>query len=107
MSTSWDRVKEGLDKALEVTRKSAKIIADKAGETAKISKLSVEAMSLEHQMSKKFAELGNLTFRSFKSKKEGALSSLSKVKTIVEELKKLEGKLEKNHKTMESEKRKK
>ncbi len=107
MSTTWDRVKEGLDKALEITRKSAKIITIKAGETAKITKLSVESMTLEHQMSKKFAELGNTTYQLIKTKKEENLSEQLKVKKIVEDIKKLESQLNKTHKALEAEKKKK
>lgn len=105
MSTTWDRIKDGLDKALEVTRKSAKIITAKAGETAKITKLSIEVMTLEHRMSKKFAELGNLAYQHIKISKKGSFSSQAKVKKIVEETKKVEDKLDTTHKALEAEKK--
>ncbi len=104
---TWDRVKEGLDKALEAARKAAKIVGDKAGETAQITKLSVEAMTLEHQMSKKYAELGNLAYQWMAKGKKGSLASQVKVKKIVEETKKLEEQLNKNHRAMQAEKKRK
>jgi len=107
MSKTWDRVKKGLDKALEATRKAAKVVSDKAGETAQITKLSVEAMTLEHQMSKKYAELGNLTYQWIAKDKKGSLTSQAKVEKIVEEAKKIEEKLNKNHRAMQAEKKKK
>lgn len=105
MSTRWDRIKGELDKALAATRKTAKIITAKAGETAKITKLSIEVMTLEHRMSKKFAELGNLAYQHIKDHKKGSLSSQAKVKKIVEETKKVEDKLDATHKALEAEKK--
>ncbi len=107
MTTTWDRVKVELDKALVATRKTAKIITAKAGETAKITKLSIEGMRLDHQMSKKFAELGNLVYQNMKGKGKESLPDNAKMKKVVEELKKLEVKLNKNHKALEAEKKKK
>lgn len=107
MSNTWDRVKVELDKALTATRKTARIITAKAGETAKITKLSIEGMTLDHRMSKKFAELGNLAYQNMKGKgKEGLLDN-AKGKKVFEELKKLEVELNKNHKALQAEKKKK
>ena len=105
MGTTWERVKAGMDKALEVSGKSAKILAQKAGETARITKLSVESMTLEHQMSKKFAELGNIIYGHARGKKKTAITSDLKAQKVIGEIKKLEDKLNNNHRALEKEKK--
>lgn len=60
--TLWQKVGEGFEKGMELARKSAEVLAEKAGETAQITRYKLQVIRLEHQISRKFAKLGSTVY---------------------------------------------
>jgi len=58
----FERAEKALNQALEAAKKSAKIVAEKAGEAAQVTKLLVEKASLEHRVTKQLTRLGGRVY---------------------------------------------
>ena len=89
----FEKAEKALNQAFEAAKKSAKVVADKAGEAAHVTKLLVEKASLEHQVTKQFTRLGGCVYEKAARQGQGALLGDPEVQSLVEEAKKLEGRL--------------
>ena len=89
----FERAEQALNQAFEAAKKSAKLVAEKAGEAAHVTKLLVEKVSLEHKVTKQFARLGGCVYE--KSARQGKESLIedTEVRNLVEEAKELEEEL--------------
>jgi len=89
----FEKAEKALNQAFEAAKKSAQIVAEKAGEAAHVTKLLVEKVSLEHKVTKQFARLGGCVYE--KSAREGKQSLIQdpEVRSLVEEAKELEEEL--------------
>lgn len=103
----YERAERALNQAFETTKKSVKVVAEKAGEAVHVTKLLVQKVSLEHQVTKRFTRLGGCVYE--KAAREGRESFAQdpEIQNLVEETKKLEAELAQVEATLESEKREK
>ncbi len=103
----YQRAEKALNQALEAAKKSVKLVAEKAGEAAQVSKLLVEKLSLEHRVTKQFARLGGCVYE--KAAREGRESFVQdpEIRSLVEEARKLESELSRVEATLASERKQK
>lgn len=99
----YQRAEKALNQAFEAAKKSAKLVAQKAGEAAHVTKLLVEKATLEHRVTKQFTRLGGCVYE--KAAREGREPFLDdpEVRNLVEETKKLEDELSQVESTLQSE----
>lgn len=88
--TLSEKAEKAINQAFEAAKQSIKIVSEKAGEAAHVTKLLIERTALEHRVSKKFAQLGSRVYE--KALREGKNISLSdaEIKSLIEETKKLD-----------------
>lgn len=103
----YQRAEKALNQALEAAKKSVKLVAEKAGEAAHVSKLLVEKLNLEHRVTKQFARLGGCVYK--KAARQGRESFLqdSEIRSLIEEARKLESELSRVEETLASERKQK
>ena len=101
--TLWQKIGEGFEKAVEVASKSAETLAEKAGETAQVTKYRIEMIRLEHQISRKFARLGSVIYE--KAIREGEKNPMRdpEVINLIEDVKRLESDLAQTQSLLEKE----
>ena len=58
----YEKVEKAFNQAFEAAKQSMKVVSEKAGEAASVTKLHLEKAALEHRVSKKFAQLGNAVY---------------------------------------------
>jgi hypothetical protein len=49
-----------INETFEVVKKYAKVVAEKTGEAAHVTRLLIQKATLEHQMAKAFSQLGSV-----------------------------------------------
>ncbi|MCM8775794.1 MAG: hypothetical protein NC930_05540 [Candidatus Omnitrophica bacterium] len=103
--TLYEKAEKAFNQAFEVTKQTVKAVSEKAGETAHITKLLIDKLTLEHQVTRQFAKLGGRIYE--KSTREGKKISDSdrEIKALIEEAKKLAVKLAQVEATLEQERR--
>ncbi len=91
--TLWQRISEGFEKGMEIAAKSAETLTEKAGETAQVTRHKLEAVRLEHQISRKFAKLGSIVYE--RAIREGEKNPMRdpEVINLIEDLKRLDADL--------------
>lgn len=82
-----------INETFEAVKKYAKVVAEKTGEAAHVTKLLIQKAALEHQLTKAFSQLGSLVYQ--KAIRQGEELSLTEagVRKIIEEAKKLDTEL--------------
>src|SRR3989338_5950627 len=105
--TLYDRAEKAINQAFESAKQSAKVVSQKAGETAHLTKLLVEKMTLEHQVSKKFAKLGSRIYE--KAVREGKDISAGddEISNLIEEARRLDLELSRVEAALEAERKQK
>lgn len=78
------------NETFEAIKKYAKIVAEKTGEAASVTKLLIQKATLEHQIAKACSQLGSKIYDKAVRKGETFNLSDEDMKTIVDEIKKLE-----------------
>ena len=103
--TVYEKAEKAINQAFETAKHSVKTVSEKAGEAAHVTKLLIEKASLEHRVSKKFAELGNRVYE--KSLREGKTISLTdaEIKNLINETRQLDVELAQVEATLEQEKK--
>ena len=103
----FEQAEKALNQAFDATKKSVKIVAEKAGEAAHITKLLVEKVTLEHRMSKQFARIGSSLYeKAIRQGKESLLQD-GEIRGLLEETRELESSLARVEATLETEKKQK
>ena len=105
--TLYEKTEKAINQAFEAAKQSVKIVSEKAGEAAHITKLLINKAKLEHCVSKQFAQLGSRVYE--KALRENKTISLqdNEIKSLIEETKKLDVELARVEATIESERREK
>ena len=57
--TLYDKAEKAINQAFEAAKQSVKVVSEKAGEAAHVTKLLIEKATLEHRVTKQFAQLGS------------------------------------------------
>ena len=99
----FDKAEKALNQAFEAAKKSAKVVAEKAGEAAHVTKLMVEKASLEHQTTKQFARLGGCVYEKLTRDGKKLFSDDLDIQNLIEEAKRLEERLGQVEATLEQE----
>jgi len=102
--TLYDKAEKAFNQAFEVTKQSVKVISEKAGEAAHVTKLLVQKATLEHRVTKQFAQLGNRVYEQAVRKGESVSSEDAEIKKIIEDTKKLDVELAQTEAELEKEK---
>lgn len=84
-----------------------KLVAEKAGEAAHVTRLLIEKATLEHRMSKQFARIGSSLYEKAVRQGKGSLLQDSEIRNLVEETQDLESALARVEATLETEKKQK
>ena len=103
----YEKAEKAINHAFETAKQSVKAVSEKAGEAAHITRLLIEKATLEHRVSKKFAELGSYVYA--KALREGKAVSLadSEIKDLIDETKQLDLELAQVEATLERERKEK
>ncbi len=105
--TLYEKTEKAINQAFEAAKLSVKAVSEKAGEAAFVTKLLIEKATLEHRVSKKFAELGNRIYERASRKGENISFSDEEIKKIIEETKNLDRELAHVEATLEEERKNK
>lgn len=90
----YQKAEKAINQAFELTKQSVKVISEKAGEAAHITKLMIEKATLEHRVSKQFAQLGSRVYEQL-SHGQALSSEDAEIKRLVEETRQLDSELNK------------
>ncbi len=101
------KAEKAINQAFEMAKQSVKAVSEKAGEAAHITKLLVEKLTLEHRVSRKFAEIGNRVYKKVVREGKDVAANDVEIKQLVEETKKLDLALAQVEATLEDERKKK
>jgi len=103
----FDKAEKALNQAFEAAKKSAKLVAEKAGEAAHVTQLLVEKASLEHRVNQEFTRLGGLVYE--KAARQGKESFLKddEIQRLVGAVQVLETQLSQVERSLESERKQK
>ena len=104
--TLYEKAEKAINHAFDTAKVSVKTVSEKAGEAAQITKLLIEKATLEHKVSKKFAELGSRIYE--KAVREGKKAPGifdEDFKKLIEETKKLDGDLAQVEAALEEERK--
>ena len=82
-----------INETFETVKKYAKVVAEKTGEAAHITRLLVQKATLEHQLAKAFSQLGSQFYQKTVRQGEVLAADEPEVKKILEEAKKLDTEL--------------
>lgn len=99
----FQKAERALNQAFEAAKKSARLVAEKTGEAAHVTKLLVEKVSLEHQVNKQFTRLGGRVYKKLNTQTPSPLLQDPEIQGLVQEVKKLETELSKVERSLESE----
>lgn len=106
--TLYDKAEKALNQAFEAAKKTGKAAREMAGEAAHITKLHIDKMKLEHQVNRRFAELGNHVYeKAVKSNSASVSLEDKEIQAIIEATKKLDAELEEIEANIERERQSK
>jgi len=82
-----------INETFETVKKYAKVVAEKTGEAAHVTRLLIQKATLEHQLAKAFSQLGSQIYQ--KSVRQGEAIELQapEIQKILGEIKKLDTEL--------------
>ena len=103
----YEKAEKALNTAFEAAKKSAKVVAEKAGEAAHVTKLLIEKVTLEHKVTKQLAKIGSHVYEKTSREGQGSLAQDSGIKNLIEETKKLATELTQVEAALGEEKKKK
>lgn len=101
----YEKSEKIINETFETVKKYAKVVADKTGEAAHVTRLLIQKAALEHQMTKCFSQLGNKVYQ--KSTRQGETISLQDpdIKKILDEAKQFDMELAQVEAVLEKERK--
>ena len=82
-----------INETFEVVKKYAKVVAEKTGEAAHVTRLLIQKATLEHQMAKAFSQLGSQVYQTTVRQGEKLEMEAPEIQKVLEEIKKLDTEL--------------
>jgi len=79
-----------INETFEVVKKYAKVVAEKTGEAAHVTRLLIQKAALEHQMAKAFSQLGSQVYQTTVRQGEKFELGAPDVQKVLGEIKKLD-----------------
>ena len=89
----FQKAEQALNQAFDAAKKSAKVVAEKAGQAAHATRLLVEKASLEHQVTRQFTRLGGRVYQKAVREEGSSFAGDPEIRGLVDETKRLEDKL--------------
>lgn len=89
----YEKSEKIINDAFEAIKKYSKILAEKTGEAAHVTRLMAQKIALEHQLAKYFSKLGSRIFQQVVRQGEAVSLQDPEVQKILEEAKKLDTEL--------------
>jgi len=105
--TLYEKAERAFNQAFEATKQSVKLVSEKAGEAAHVTRLLIEKAALEHRVTKKFAQIGSNVYDRFAQGEKALDLQAENIQVLLEDTKKLEVELAQVEATLESEKKEK
>ena len=102
----YQKAEQALNKAFEAAKQSAKVVAEKAGKAAHVTKLLLEKVALEHRVSKQFAQIGGRVYEKVAREGQTSFTQDPEIKKLIEEASKLETELSRVEAAFDQEKKK-
>lgn len=99
MAELWEKIRKTIKEGIATA-------TEKTEELTKLGKAKIDILTVKHQISKQFTELGGIVYEASKENKEGEVLALPKTKAVVASLKKLEKELTAKEKLYEDIKKK-
>ena len=86
----YEKSEKIINETFETVKKYAKVVAEKTGEAAHVTRLLIQKATLEHQLTKAFSQLGSQIYQ--KSVRQGEAVELQapEIQKILGEIKKLD-----------------
>ena len=84
----FEKSEKAINQAFEVVKSSLKVLSEKAGEAAHVTRLLIEKATLEHKISKLFAQLGHKVYEKSVRKSESISLEDSSIKKVIDQTKK-------------------
>ncbi len=88
----YQKAEKAFNQAFELTKHSVKIISEKAGEAAHITKLMIDKATLEHRVTKQFAQIGSRVYEK-SAQGAGVSEQDGEIRNLIEETRRLDGQL--------------
>ena len=88
----YEKAEKAINQAFELTKQSVKVLSEKAGEAAQITKLMIEKATLEHRVSKQFTRLGSRLYEDL-SQGRAVAAEDEEVKNLIQETQQLASEL--------------
>ena len=79
-----------INETFDTVRKYAKVVAEKTGEAAHVTRLLIQKATLEHQIAKAFSQLGSLIYQKTVRQGEPIELETPEVQRVLGEIKKLD-----------------
>lgn len=89
----YDKAEKALNDAFKVAKESVKVVSEKAGEAAKVTKLLIQKANLEHQVSKQFAQLGSRVYEKAAHAGQSISAADPEIRELIDKTKKLDSEL--------------
>ena len=105
--TIYEKAEKAFNQAFEATKQSAKVVSEKAGEAAHVTKLLINKATLEHRVTKQFAQLGNRVYEKTIRAGQGITVDDAEIKSLIDGIKSLDSDLGQVEATLEKERKEK
>ncbi len=79
-----------INETFDVVKKYAKVVAEKTGEAAHVTRLLIQKATLEHQLAKAFSQLGSLVYQTTVRQGERLDLGVPEIQKILGEIRKLD-----------------
>jgi anion-transporting ArsA/GET3 family ATPase len=89
----YEKSEKIINETIETVKKYAKVVAEKTGEAAHVTRLLIQKATLEHQMAKAFSQLGSQIYQKSVRQGETVEMGAPEIQKVLEEIKKLDTEL--------------
>lgn len=86
----YEKAEKAFNQAFEAAKHSVKVVSEKAGEAAHVTKLLIDKAAVEHRMAKVFSALGHRVYECSRNN-ESIAGGDGEAGRLIEEIRKLEG----------------
>ncbi len=105
--TLYEKAEKAFNQAFDATKQSVKLVSEKAGEAAHVTKLLIDKATLEHRVTKEFAQLGNRIYVRAVRQGKGIEANDPEIKKLIDGIKRLDSELGQVEATLEKERKEK
>jgi hypothetical protein len=89
----YEKSEKIINETFETVKKYAKVVAEKTGEAAHVTRLLIQKATLEHQLAKAFSQLGSQIYQTAVRQGEAVELGTPEIQKVLGEIKKLDTEL--------------